>query len=272
MNKKYYFLSGMPRSGSTILAALLAQNPALHVSGTSAILGVLQTIKVMWGEVPEFSAMDQVISAERRLTTLRGALDGFYASVSQSIVIDKCRAWPGQFEMAETILGEKPKAIITVRDVRDVLASFEKLWLENKRNNVMVSQEKGNPVEYQTVEGRCRLLISQNQLVGWAVSQIVDAVQRGWKDQMLFVEYDELCADPIGMLKRIYAFLELQWYAGHQTEDVSCTTENDLPYGWGPSLHKIRSTVSPQETKWSKYLPTNVAMQYTNDARFWINL
>lgn len=36
--KKYYFISGLPRSGSTLLANILAQNPRFHATATSGIL------------------------------------------------------------------------------------------------------------------------------------------------------------------------------------------------------------------------------------------
>lgn len=272
MKKQYFFLSGLPRSGSTILAGLLGQNPNIHVSGTSGILNILQNIRNFWGDVPEFSALAPEISSVRKVGAMRGVLDGFYDDVSQNVVIDKCRGWPGQFEMAETILGEKPRAIITVRDIRDVLASFERLWREMKSKNMIPPHEKGSPVEYQTVEGRCRLLISQNQVVGGSVAMICDAVVRGWRDQMLFVEYDDLCLNPIGALEYIYDFFGLPRFKDHDPRNViQSVVENDLPYGW-VDLHKIRPVVAPQESQWPKYIPTEVAMQYTKDAKFWKNL
>ena len=39
--KNIYFLAGLPRSGSTVLAAILSQNPAVHTTGTSGLLDML---------------------------------------------------------------------------------------------------------------------------------------------------------------------------------------------------------------------------------------
>jgi hypothetical protein len=39
--KKIYFLSGLPRSGSTVLAALLQQHPEMHTTATSGLLDML---------------------------------------------------------------------------------------------------------------------------------------------------------------------------------------------------------------------------------------
>src|SRR4051794_4991565 len=56
--KKYCFISGLPRSGSTLLANLLAQNPRFHASATSGILDVVFGVRNHWDQLPQFQAMD----------------------------------------------------------------------------------------------------------------------------------------------------------------------------------------------------------------------
>ena len=41
MTKKYYFMSGLPRSGSTLLSTLLNQNPEIYSGPSSPVLGVM---------------------------------------------------------------------------------------------------------------------------------------------------------------------------------------------------------------------------------------
>ena len=41
MKKTYYFMGGLPRTGITLLSALLNQNPDIYVGTTSPILGFL---------------------------------------------------------------------------------------------------------------------------------------------------------------------------------------------------------------------------------------
>ncbi len=270
MDKQFFFLAGLPRSGSTLLAGLLAQNPAIHVSGTSGILSIITNIRNHWSDVAEFNALEPATSEARKLSVLKGAFNGFYTDVEKPVIIDKCRGWPQHLEMAETMLGYKPKVIVTVRDVRDVLASFEKLWRIRKANNQLVDLEKSNPIDFQSLESRCRLLMSG--VVGSSITVIVDAVTRGWKSSMLFVEYDDLCCEPLKVLGLIYEFLAINQYKYHDVENVSSSAyENDTPYGWG-ELHSVRPNILPQEQQWPKYLTTAVAMQYSNDAKFWRSL
>lgn len=271
MNKQYYFLSGLPRSGSSLLCGILSANKSLHVSSTSGILSVLVNLRNYWTDVAEFNALDPALSAARKLAVMRGALESYYADVPQEIVVDKCRGWPQHLEMAEAMFGCKPRMIVTVRDVRDVLASFEKLWRKRKAENLPIDLEKGNPVDYQSIDGRCKVLMSGGGVVGSSCHLICDAAVRGWKSQMHFVEYEDLCSDPKTTMEKIYAFLEIDPVQHDFSHVVPSVIENDAPYGWG-DLHTIRPVVQPQEPQWPAILPTHVAMQYSNDAKFWKNL
>ncbi len=269
-NKNFFFVSGLPRSGSSLLCALLAQNKTLHVSGTSGILGMCLNVRNFWPKITEFQALDPKLSGVRKIGTMRGMLNGFYSDVEQNIVIDKNRAWPAHLEMAEALFGIKPKVIVTVRDIRDVLASFERKWRESK-TDTQVAQEEGNPIEYQSVEGRCDVLCAKNQIVGSSVITIRDAVSRGWKSQMHFVEYDQLCENPTGVLAGIYKFLGFEHFQ-HDTKNVkSDVVERDEVYGW-KDLHAIRAVIQPQEPQWPKYIPAPVAAKYEKEAKFWRSL
>ena len=62
--EKLYFLAGLPRSGSTVLAALLKQHPELHTTATSGLLGILVGMLQGWEENEKASlkaASDQEI-------------------------------------------------------------------------------------------------------------------------------------------------------------------------------------------------------------------
>ncbi len=88
---------------------------------------------------------------------------------------------------------------------------------------------------------------------------------------MYFVEYDQLCENPLGILSGIYKFLELEGFK-HDPQNVKNNAiERDEVYGW-KDLHAIRAIVQPQEPQWPKYIPAAVASQYEKDAKFWRSL
>ena len=46
--KNIYFLAGLPRSGSTVLAAILNQHPSVHATSTSGLLDILVGTLTAW--------------------------------------------------------------------------------------------------------------------------------------------------------------------------------------------------------------------------------
>ncbi|MEG3870851.1 sulfotransferase [Microcoleus sp. MON2_D6] len=52
---KAHFISGLPRSGSTLLAALLRQNPRFHAAMTSPVGGLVERMLEAMSEDNQFS-------------------------------------------------------------------------------------------------------------------------------------------------------------------------------------------------------------------------
>ena len=123
-DKKFYFVAGMPRSGSTLLCNILNQNPRFHATATS---GVLDLLLLMRNNLEFILELKFLQDDKAKLRVLQSVLPSFYANVTKPIIFDKSRGWPAHIEMAEKLIGEKVKIIVPVRDVRDILSSFEKI-------------------------------------------------------------------------------------------------------------------------------------------------
>ncbi len=270
MDKKIFFCSGMPRSGSTLLCNILAANPNIHATATSGILGLIIEVRNYWHKVDTFAAMDEMETERKKINVMRSMLSGYFDDIEKPVIIEKSRMWPAHLELATRLLKAPPKVIVTVRDVRDVLVSFEKLFRATKDTR-QVSQEFGNPVEFQTMAGRMEVLSRPNQIVGSCKQTIEDAVQRGWRKQMHFVEYEQLTSNPKSAMKGIYDFLGLPEFK-HDFDNVKqVTSENDLVHVW-KDLHLIRPKVEPQEPSWPKMMPKQMADFYAPEAHFWRKL
>ena len=50
--KSLHFLSGLPRSGSTVLAALLNQHPQIKATSTSGLIGIMGAVCAAWEGSP----------------------------------------------------------------------------------------------------------------------------------------------------------------------------------------------------------------------------
>lgn len=261
-SKSYYFISGMPRAGSTLLANILAQNPRFHATATSGIMDIMYNVRNVWNELIEFKANPDSVA---ELRVLRGILDSFFSNVSKPVIFDKSRGWLSEIEMAEAVLGHKVKILVPVRDIRDVLASFEKLHRKNapyvKHPNAAV-----NYFKFQTVEGRTQMNMDSSQPTGLAYNRIIDALNRGFADRLLFVDFDDLTHNPEQTFKQIYTFLGEEYFE-HNFENVEQVTfENDAIHGI-KDLHKIRTKVAPVASDWIKIIGPQ--FEYLGKFNFW---
>ncbi|MFM2357269.1 MAG: hypothetical protein RJA61_6 [Candidatus Parcubacteria bacterium] len=263
--KTFYFIAGLPRSGSTLLANIIAQNPRFHATSTSGIMDIMFGVRNTWDKLVEFQATP---NDEAKIRVLRGILESYYADVEKPVVFDKCRGWLSLLEMAETVLGYKAKVLVPVRDVRDVLASFEKLWRDTSRTG-QVAQEGSNYFKFQTAQGRCDTWLGPDQPVGLAYNRITDALVRGFTDRMFFVDFDDLTGKPEQSMKAIYEFLGEEYFAHNFDHVEQVTWEDDAVHGF-KGLHNIRSKVTPMVTQWPTVLGP-FAEQY-GKLNFWKNL
>jgi sulfotransferase len=150
------------------------------------------------------------------------------------------------------ILQRKAKVLVPVRDMRDILASFEKLWRKNAPTN-LIPQEKAYPLQFQSLEGRCDVWLQKQEPVGLAYMRIEDALTRGFRDRMHFVRYEELTSKPKETMKAVYAFLGEEYFEHDFNNVQQVTWEDDMVHGF-KGLHDIRQKVEPMKPQWPELL------------------
>jgi len=262
-DKTIHFIAGLPRSGSTLLCNILNQNPKFHATSTSGILDIILAIRNQWENVNEFQASPNKKGKDAVVTKI---LSNYYSTVERPIIFDKSRGWCGHIELAEHILKSKIKILIPVRNITDILSSFEKLW-RNQAHEWQFPQEKTNYFEWQTVEGRADIWMKNDQPVGVAYNKIRDAINRGFADRMLFVEFEDLTNNPTRTMDEIYNFLDEDAFI-HDFDNVKQTTsENDDIHGI-QGLHTIRPVVKPLVSDAEAILGQEVIAKYSS-AEFW---
>lgn len=240
--KKFYFISGLPRSGSTLLCNILAQNESLFVSkATSGCHDVLFNIRNQWDNLIEHKA--EGVNYDQLRRVLNSVLNNYH-NTDKSLIIDKGRGWLSLIEMAEFIIGYTPKIIVPVRNLTEILSSFEKLWRKSTGQSQWVF-EKEDYFKSQTVEGRCDIWSNMSQVVGLAYNRVKDAISRGYKDKLLFVEFDELTSQPHQTLQKVYSYLGLPYFEHNFNNVKQYTSEDDDGVHRIPNLHKIKPIVNP---------------------------
>src|SRR5690242_3542880 len=126
--RRHHFISGLPRSGSTLLAALLRQNPKFHAEMSSPVAGMYMAMQTSMSGRNEFHVF---IKDHQRRAILRGLFENFYHEIQKTkVVFDTNRAWCNRLSGLVQLFPEA-KVICCVRSLAWILDSIERLIQRN---------------------------------------------------------------------------------------------------------------------------------------------
>src|SRR3984957_20277452 len=199
MQNRLHFISGLPRAGSTLLAALLTQNPRFAAGMSSPVYALFRSM------LTETSARNEgsvFIDNDIRKRLLLSVFCAYYAEVAEGTVIfDTNRGWTTKLP-ALVDLFPAAKVICCVRNPSMILNSIESLIRRNAFElSGIFSYDSGGTV-YSRVEG----LASPAGMFGFAYNALREAVYGEQSDRLLLVRYESLVAHPLGVLAAIYGF------------------------------------------------------------------
>lgn len=256
---KLIFGAGTPRSGSTLACNIINQRSDIYASPTSGLYHVVKPILTGWSKIAEFKAN---ADDSNKKGLLNGIFEGYYKQYDKPIVIDKSRAWPSEIESLEYITGEKPKIILFVRDVRDILCSWEKMYRRDKKLGKPTPGEDTNPAVFLTMEKRMEFWSTSESPLGSSFNVILDALNRGHKDCMYFFEYEKWSQSPEKEFSLLYEWLEVPEFTHDFKNIKQVLFEKDEYYGYS-ELHNIKEgELIPSEPQWPKFMSPEMAKKY----------
>jgi sulfotransferase len=258
MRHGIHFISGLPRSGSTLLAALLRQNPRFHAGMTSPVGALYMALE---GALSRRNEAAVFITDQQRRDVLRGVFGSYYRAIeAEQTIFDTNRAWcaklPALVELFPTA-----RVICCVRSISWIMDSVERLVRRNAFElSGMFGYEAGG-----TVFTRVNRLASGDGMVGYALDALKEAFFGEHADRLILVEYQALTRDPEGTFRLLYQMLG-EPYFSHDFENVSYEADSfDLAIG-SPGLHRVRRKVAWLERP--TILPPELFSRFENDA-FW---
>lgn len=258
---KYHFISGLPRSGSTLLAAILRQNPRFHAGMTSPVGSLFQGLLAQVSAGTEFAP---VVTTAQRERLLGGLFDSYYADTDAEVIFDTNRLWTSQLPAICQLFPES-KVLCTVRDIAWIMDSLERQYRDNVFENTRLFS---GPAERDTVYSRVETLANRSRLVGFPYSALKEACYGEQADRLLIIEYELLAHAPSKVVRLIYDFLD-EPYFDHDFENVTYEApEFDSQLGVA-GLHSVRSKVEVQSRR--TILPPDLFQQYS-DMAFWREL
>jgi len=229
---QFVCLSGLPRSGSTLLSAILCQNPLIHAEGNSAVC------QLMWDTYNSCTttALEQ-LKASRRENTIKDIVSQiphiYYKDISEKIVVDKCRSWSIEpnVQLLKLFVDKNVKIIVLERNILDVVKSFVKLFKKNGK--------KDKEAENKLVVAGTEPIMRSLDGINWAKKNNSD-------NTFLFIKYEELIDNTKETIDKIYKFCGWEPFT-HDFNSVAIKyPENDEVYNL-KGQHTIRSTIKKEK-------------------------
>lgn len=255
--KNYYFISGLPRSGSTLLSAILKQNSNFYADISSPLEIIVETtIDSLTNSEYNF-----IINEENRENLINGIFDGYYKHIKRPVIFDSSRLWTKKTSLLKKLF-PYTKILCPVRDIVSILNSFEVISSKNPLYAKKFTEPNSN------VFARCDAMMSNhgNSLVlePWISLKEGYAIN---PEMIMFIEYKNLCKEPEETMKKIYEFLEIPYYQ-HNFEFVEYSNENFDKACDLKDLHTIKNKVRYDPPKC--ILPPEIVKKYREmNMEFW---
>tara|TARA_R110000803_G_scaffold193654_1_gene256599 strand:+ start:78 stop:788 length:711 start_codon:yes stop_codon:yes gene_type:complete len=155
----------------------------------------------------------------------------YYPDYADKIVFDKCRTWVNEpnIAMARQHISNNVKAVVMVRPMEEIMASF-----------VRVASQNNRPPPYE-------LLLDKDS----GFLDVVRSTSSALKSQdpnFLFVSYDDLVADTNRTLDKIYKHIGVNRFI-HNTQKIEQTVFEDDVRNNTIGMHTIRPKIAKKRNK-----------------------
>jgi sulfotransferase len=260
MQDTIHFISGLPRSGSTLLAAILRQNPRFHAAMSSP-LGTM--FSSMLGDMSHRNEFALFINETQKKAILRGLFENYYGEeFAGKIVFDTNRVWCSKMP-ALTTLFPHAKVIACARHVPWILDSIERLIRRNMFDMSKIFNFEPGSTVYHRVEG----LSSPAGMVSFSWNALKEAYYGEQADRLMVLTYESLTREPQKAIDAVYDFIG-QVPFKHDFEHLSYNEDEfDARLGT-PGLHRVAAKVRYRERQ--TVLPPDLFHRFENDS-FWTN-
>ena len=254
--KSYYFISGLPRSGSTLLSAILKQNPEFYADIASPVEALTgSSIDIVTG-----AESNLTVSEEQRKNLMYGIFEGYYQHIEKPFIFDSSRSWTKKTNFLKALF-PYTKILCPVRDIVSILNSFEVISSKNPFHTKTLTENTKN------VFARCDDMMDRN---GGIVANSWILLQEGYAlnpEMIHFIEYENLCKEPEKTMRGVYEFLEKPYYS-HDFENLEYSNENFDKACNLKDLHTVKRRVEYKPPR--IILPPEIVQKYKEmNMEFW---
>jgi sulfotransferase len=228
-SKQLFFLIAQPRSGNTLFASIMNQNPEIAATPNSITLEIMKDLFLLKNtdvflNYPDHKSLNNVLDV---------VYDTYYKDWPQRIIIDRGPVMTeGNFALMQKHYKRPFKCIILLRDLMDVLASYMQWYTENP-------DAFPNRYNLNTDEEKLSMIMNKDG----AVAKQLEAIKNSYKykDICHYVKYDDMVTNPEQEFRKIYQFMG-EPYFNHRFNNLDQVNVNGLFYDdkiVGSNMHKL---------------------------------
>ena len=221
----------MPRSGNTLFASIMNQNPSVAATANSITLEIMKDLFLLkqtdvFLNFQDYKSLDNVLDS---------VYDTYYKDWPQRIIIDRGPVMTsGNFALMQKHYKRPFKCIVLLRNLMDVLASYMQWYTENP--NAFV-----NRYGCKNDEEKLSMLMNSKG----AIAKDLEAIKNAYNypDICYFVKYDDIVTNHEQEFRKIYKFLNEPYYP-HYFDNLQSVNVNGIEYNdtiVGNNMHKLFS-------------------------------
>lgn len=260
LEKRIVYVTGLPRSGSTLLCQLLGQHPQIYSPGHSSPLSqVFNHLRTQLSDDPFLLSqldVDFDLTYNRLLNAYRGFLDGWFDETEKPVVVDKNRSW---LRMIDTVKLLDPdfRMLVCVRDLRQVFGS-----IEAQHQKTLLLDFPDHMAPHSAYE-RADALLGKEGVIGAplkSIEYLLQDVAPKLREQVGFVAFEALTHDPVETMRLLYRWLDVEPMSFNPQQLAVAPHESDSYYRWKyrhnthadirpPALHAISPRIEQEILK-----------------------
>ena len=243
MVPKFVGVTGLPRSGSTLLCQLLGQHPEVYSDGRSSPLcNTLITIRRMVSDDVFFlSQLDMEFSKSygHLASAMQGYLRGWHHDCQSPMVVDKSRGWLRAIELLLNI-DPDAKLIVCLRDLGQIYGS-----IEAQHQRTILLDFSDHLADFDRFS-RADQLFMKDKVIGSPLTALhaVADLPKEVQARLYYLRFEDLMDRPAACLKHLFDWLGVAPFDIELENLRRGSTESDSHYRM-KYLHNHQERIAP---------------------------